>query len=264
MAAAARAALSAHVHACFYAHCTQPLALALAAASAPRAAMAAAAPHILGPGAAGAGAGASADAGADVDADAALARLAAACGAAPRALAEALDPRLLRLKRSLVALAGCLDFCGLRSAASWPPGARAAWAGACLRARSPRALLAQGFARLEGALRADDACADAGAPLVYTGGGADAADRARSTAPALPRQAWLGPDFVEHCPTPEAAAACATLPALALRLQHLAATLLRPGGRAAAARSAPDEITMAAPPPVAAVAAIDADAEGGP
>ena len=219
---ASRSAFVQHARSCWEAHSASPEVLAIAGLCA------------------GAGTCVGADSG---PATRSVGAVVTALGACPSALTAALDPRLLRLKRALIATAGAVDWRQLRSPASWPPGARAAWALETLRARSFRELLERGFARLEAALRADDAQPATDAPqtllvAVKSQRGSASQSFARSSAPASATEAWLSPQFIEGTPTAAAAAAVPTAAALALRLRCLAGSLLRRG-------RAPEEVVSA-------------------
>ena len=130
-----------------------------------------------------------------------------ALGAPLDALAEALDPRLLRLKRLALAIAAAADFARLKNPAHWPPPARARWAHAVASAHSAAELL-RALGVLEGALRADD---------VYAAGAAGGGAYAHK--PLL--DAWLPPWFLQCVPSVGAALAAPTLAAVALRLHAL-------------------------------------------
>jgi hypothetical protein len=136
-----------------------------------------------------------------------VAAAAATYGAPLDALAEALDPRLLRLKRFALAIGGALDFLRLRNPAHWPPAARAQWAHAVASSLNAGELL-RAMGVLEGALRADDIAGAAAAvgPLLQH-------------KPLL--DAWLPPWYLQCVPSTAAAAAVPTIAAVALRLHAL-------------------------------------------
>ena len=136
-----------------------------------------------------------------------VAAAAASLGAPLDALAEALDPRLLRLKRLSLAIAGAVDFSRLRCPAHWPPSARAQWAHAVTSAHSAAELLTA-LGALEAALRADD---------VYAAAAANGGQHVHR--PLL--DAWLPPWYLQCVPSAGAALAVPTLAAVALRLHAL-------------------------------------------
>jgi len=136
-----------------------------------------------------------------------LAGVAGALGCDVKALGDALDPRLLRLKRLAQAIGSNLDFTRLFNPASWPPSARGEWGHAVLTAATVPALL-DALGRLEDALRADDLARAAyilEIPAAYR---------------ALP-DCWLPPWFLQCVPSIAAAKAVPTLAACALRLHAL-------------------------------------------
>lgn len=221
--ALARPAFINHVRTCWAAHASQPVSLAIASICGGLAASAAAA---VDGSVASSSPSSSPAADGSVDLPALIAAACASTSASASDVAAAFDPRLLQLKRVLIAVSTAVNWTKLRYPAVWPPGARATWAHRVMTAHSLQQML-ECLGSLESALRADDLSPYGACAPIWRTEPDGTSIRVVPRRPAMPSEAWIPAWYLECLPSIAAGRAVVTYPAVMLRL-HALTKALRP------------------------------------